>query len=108
MKLVSRTEEMMLLAVYSLQPGAYGLAIGEYLGKLTRRRWSVGAIYVPLDRLEKQGLLSAYDGDPTPERGGRSKRFYKLTPRGLESLAEVKRLNDALWAQAPEFKGVQR
>ncbi len=108
MKLISRTEEMILLAVRALQPEAYGLAIGGHLKKLTGRGWSVGAIYVPLDRLEQQGLLTSYEGDPTPERGGRSKRFYKLTPKGLEALAEVKRLNEALWAQAPEFKGVSR
>lgn len=108
MKLISRTEEMILLAAYALQPEAYGLAIGEYLKKLTGRRWSVGAIYVPLKRLEQEGLLSSREGDPTPERGGRSKRFYKLSPKGLEALAEVKRLNDALWARAPQLKVASR
>lgn len=108
MKLISRTEEMVLLAVSALQPEAYGLAIGEYLKKLTGRRWSVGAIYVPLDRLERQSLLTSTEGDPTPERGGRSKRFYRLNPKGLDALAEVKRLNEALWAQAPELNGAGR
>ena len=108
MKLISRTEEMVLLAVSALQPEAYGLGIGEYLKKLTGRRWSVGAIYVPLDRLERQSLLTSTEGDPTPERGGRSKRFYRLNPKGLDALAEVKRLNEALWAQAPELKGAAR
>ena len=108
MKFVTRTEEMILLAVHALQPEAYGLAIGEYLRNLTGRRWSVGAIYVPLDRLEQHSLLTSHEGDPTPERGGRSKRFFALSPKGLEALAEVKHLNQALWAQAPELKGVSR
>ncbi len=101
MKLISRTEEMILMAVVALQPEAYGLAIGEYLTNLTGRRWSVGAIYVPLHRLEQHSLLTSSESSPTPERGGRSKRFFKLSPKGLEALAEVKRLNDAFWAQAP-------
>lgn len=108
MKLISRTEEMILLAVFALQPEAYGLAIGEYLRKLTGRRWSVGAIYVPLDRLERQSLLTSTAGDPTPERGGRSKRFYKLSPKGMDALAEVKRLSEAFWAKAPELNGAAR
>ncbi len=104
MKILSRTEEMLLLAVYALSPVAYGLAIGKHLKKMTGKAWSVGAIYIPLDRMQQRGLLASYEGKPTPERGGRSKRFYKLSPKGLEALAEAKRLHDALWAGAPQIK----
>ncbi|MGH2582608.1 MAG: PadR family transcriptional regulator [Anaerolineales bacterium] len=100
MRILSRTEEMLLLAVRALEPLAYGLSIGEFLKEHSGRAWSVGAIYIPLERLRKRGLLSALDGDPTPERGGRSKRFYRLTSKGLEALGEVKRLHDLLWAAA--------
>ena len=98
----------MLLAVYALQPEAYGLAIGEYLKNVTGKRWSVGAIYVPLDRLERRNLLTSIESAPTPERGGRSKRLYRLSPKGLEALAEVKQLNDAIWAKAPALKVASR
>lgn len=104
MKILSRTEEMLLLAVYALVPEAYGLAIGKHLKKMTGKVWSVGAIYIPLERMQQRGLLASYEGEPTPERGGRSKRFYKLSPKGLEALAEAKRLHDALWAGAPELR----
>jgi DNA-binding PadR family transcriptional regulator len=57
----------------------------------------VGAIYVPLDRLAKRGLLKTWHGDPSPERGGRSKKYYKLTQSGISILKETKRLNDLLW-----------
>lgn len=108
MKLISRTEEMILLAVYALQPGAYGLAIGEYLEKITGRHWSVGATYVPLDRLETQNLLTSHEGVPTPERGGRSKRLYRLNPKGLEALAEVRNLSNALWENAHGLRAAFR
>jgi len=104
MKILSRTEEMLLLAVYALAPEAYGLAIGKHLKKMTGKAWSVGAIYIPLERMQQRGLLASYEGEPTPERGGRSKRFYKLSPKGLEALAEAKRLHDVLWAGAPELR----
>lgn len=104
MKVISRTEEMILLAVHALVPRAYGASIGQHLKQVTGKPWSVGAIYIPLERLEQRGLLSSSEGEPTPERGGRAKRFYKLGAKGLEALAEARRLNDALWASAPDIK----
>lgn len=103
MKILSRTEEMILLAVHTLAPRAYGLAVGVHLKKLTGKPWSVGATYIPLDRLEKAGLLASSEGDPTAQRGGRSKRFYRLTSKGLKALAELKRINEVLWADGPDF-----
>jgi DNA-binding PadR family transcriptional regulator len=102
MKILSRTEETILLAVRALEPEAYGLAIGAHLKKVTGKSWSVGAIYIPLERLEQRGLLTSYEGEPTAQRGGRSKRFFKLSTKGLEALAEAKRLHDALWASVPK------
>lgn len=98
MKWLSRTEEMLLLAVYALGGDAYGLSIRDHLGAVSGKRFSVGAIYVPLERLEERGLLSSTESEPTRERGGRSKRLYRLTAKGADALAEVKRLNDAMWA----------
>lgn len=106
MKTLSRIEEMLLLAVGALEPKAYGLAIGAYLKKVTGKSWSVGAIYIPLERLRRGGLLTTNEAEPTPERGGRSKRFYKLNAKGLEALAEAKRLHDAMWASAPDLKTI--
>lgn len=104
MKILSRTEEMLLLAVYALSVGAYGIAIGKHLKKVTGKAWSAGAIYIPLERMLQRGLLTSYEGEATPERGGRSKRFYRLSPKGREALAEAKRLHDTLWAGAPDIK----
>ena len=100
MKLLSRTEEILLLAVHATQPEAYGVAIRKHLKAVTGKRWSVGAVYIPLWRLEEKGLLRSNEGEPTPERGGRSKRFYELTGAGVAALNEVHELHERLWAQA--------
>ncbi|HEX9618463.1 MAG TPA: PadR family transcriptional regulator [Anaerolineales bacterium] len=97
-ELLSRTEEMILLGVIRLGNNAYGIAIREYLENVLGKSLSVGAIYVPLERLDKAGYLSSYAGEPTPERGGRSKRFYQITPRGLAALQETEKLHDTLWS----------
>jgi DNA-binding PadR family transcriptional regulator len=102
MKILSRTEETILLAVRALEPEAYGLAIGAHLKKMTGKRWSVGAIYIPLERLEQRGLLASYEGEPSPQRGGRSKRFFKLSAKGLTALNEARQLHEALWAALPK------
>ena len=104
MKWLSRTEEMILLSVAFLGEKAYGLAIREQLNNLGRQRFSVGAVYVPLERLSDRGFLSTREGEPTPERGGRSKRYYELSQKGEEALEEIRELNKILWSgySAPE------
>lgn len=98
MKLISRAEELILLAVWRLQKDAYSVQIRNQLMEVTGKFWSFGAVYMPLDRLAKRGLLESYLADPTPERGGRSKRIYKPTKDGLEALEEIKKVQDAAWA----------
>jgi DNA-binding PadR family transcriptional regulator len=56
---------------------------------------------MPLDRLEKRGLLDSYLADPTPERGGRSKRIYTPTKKGQEALEEIRRIHEAAWKGMP-------
>ncbi len=65
--------------------------------EVTHKFWSFGAVYMPLDRLVKRGLLESYLADPTPERGGRSKRIYKPTKDGLEALEQIKKIQEAAW-----------
>jgi hypothetical protein len=60
-------------------------------------------VYVPLGRLEKKGLLRSSLSGPTNKRGGRSKRFYKLTPGGARALREVRSLQEALWTGVPDI-----
>ncbi len=103
MKLLSRVEEIMLLSILKLQDNAYGVTIRKLIFEVTRKRWSIGAIYVPLERLEHKGFVESYTGEPTEMRGGRSKRMYRITREGLRALEEIKELNKTLWESYSEW-----
>jgi PadR family transcriptional regulator PadR len=103
MKLLSRVEEIMLLSILKLQDNAYGVTIRKLIFEVTRKRWSIGAIYVPLERLEHKGFVESYTGEPTEMRGGRSKRMYRVTREGLRALEEIKELNKTLWESYSEW-----
>jgi len=97
MKFLTRQEEMVLLAVWKLQDNAYGVTIAKKLTEITGMRWLLNAVYLPLERLEKKKYLSSSLSDPTSERGGRSKRLYKLTREGIKALIETKKVQESLW-----------
>ena len=97
MRMLTRAEELILLAVLRLGGKAYCVPIFDEIQRQTQQSWTLGAIYPPLYRLEKQGYLTSSMGNPTPERGGKSKRFYQVTEAGMEALQEVKRLHDVSW-----------
>ena len=80
-------EQIVLLAILRLEAaGAYGVSIRREIAERTQRNPSPGAIYTTLDRLEGKRLLKSFVGEATPERGGRAKRYYQATPRGLSAL----------------------
>ena len=103
MKLLSRPEELLLLAIWRLQDSAYGVTIRNQIKEVTGKTWSFGALFITLERLVKKGFLTSYLTDPTPERGGRSKRIYKLTPVGLKALIEIKKVEKAMWEGISEL-----
>jgi DNA-binding PadR family transcriptional regulator len=102
-KFISRPEEIVLLAVRKLGDNAYGVTIRNLIQEMTGKYWSVGAIYVPLERLEQRGLLISTTSTPKPERGGRRKRIFKITPAGLKELDDLYRVNSVLWRGYPEL-----
>ena len=102
MKLLSRQEEIVLLSIWKLKGNAYGVTIREYISEITGKYWSIGAIYVPLDRLVEKGLVSTHQGLPTERRGGRSKRFYEISPEGMNALTEIKQVQETLWKDFPK------
>jgi PadR family transcriptional regulator PadR len=105
MRLISRLEEIILLSIWSLQDNAYGITILEEVKKATGRSWLTGSIYASLGRLQRNGLVESIEGEPTPERGGRRKIYYRLTHEGQQALLAVKRLNEIIWSSIPPFKG---
>ena len=90
-------EQMVLLTVLRLGPGAYAVGVREELAALTGRRVAEGAVYITLDRLVKKQYLSSRLGDPTPERGGRRKRFFALTHKGKAALRTSREALIKLW-----------
>jgi len=97
MKLLSRIEEIILLSIWRLADNAYGMAIREEVIKITGKNWLLGAIYGPLGRLHKNKYVYYLKGDPSPERGGRSKMYYRLTKKGIKALKEIQHVNSILW-----------
>jgi PadR family transcriptional regulator, regulatory protein PadR len=91
-------EFMLMLAVLRLGENAYGVTISGELLKKAKKDVAIGAIYTVLERLEKKGLLESWLGEPTSERGGRSKRFYRVSPKGMKALNETQRAIQGLMA----------
>ena len=95
-------EQQVLLAVWRLGEDAYGAAVRDELESRTDRRFAQGAVYVTLVRLEKKGLLHSHMSDPTPVRGGKAKRFFRITPEGMAGVRDARDTMDRLWAGLPE------
>lgn len=98
MKYLTRQEELILLAVYQLGDKAYLVTIREYLMEITGKSWSVGAVYVPLDRLRQAGYLDTRIGEPNARRGRNQIKYYRLTKKSFEALEELKNIHETLWA----------
>jgi PadR family transcriptional regulator PadR len=97
MDTIGRREEQILLAVACLDDEAYLVAIKDFLSKVRGKPLSIGAVHIPLRRLEREGYLRADLGEPTPDRGGRRKKNYTLTNKAAKVLKENKRIYDSLW-----------
>ena len=80
-------EQLVLLALVRLGPEAYGVAIRDEIEEQTGRNVALGAVYTTLLRLEDKGLVATRLGDPTPQRGGRRKKFYRPLAAGRRELA---------------------
>lgn len=90
-------EQVVLLAVLRLGDNAYGVAIRKEIEARSGRPVTIGALYATLDRLEAKELVSSSFSEPTAERGGRAKRFFRLQPAGVEALSRTKTMMDSLW-----------
>ncbi len=102
MDVLSRAEEILLLAILRLGDEAYGVSIAKEIARRTGKVMKLGALWVSLDIAHGKGLVSKRAGDPTPQRGGRRKIFYRLTPEGYEALENARDLSRALWRGLPE------
>lgn len=90
-------EQLVMLAVARLADQAYGMAIVEELQRRTGKEAAVASVYAALDRLERRSFVSSMVGAPTPERGGRAKRFFSLEPAGTYALRRSRAALDSMW-----------
>lgn len=90
-------EQIVILALLHLGEGAYGMTIRREIEKRTGREVSIGAVYSTLDRLQEKGYISSRMGEPTPERGGKAKRFFRVERAGADALEESRRQIVRMW-----------
>jgi len=97
MKYLTRQEVLILLSIFQLKNEAYLVSIRKQLKKITGRNWSMGAVYVPLDRLRRLGYLETRIGEPQARLGRKNIKYYNLTRQSLEALAEIKNVDEQAW-----------
>ena len=98
MKLLSRAEEIILITILKLKENAYGITIREEIFNSTGNRWSFASIYDPLNKLTRKAYVEKTMGEPTAERGGRSKCLYRVTADGKSALREIRDVQDSVWS----------
>jgi len=98
---IGELEELILLVVGILQESAYGISVCEEVERQTGRVLTISAVHSVLHRLENKGLVSSTLGGETKERGGRRKRFFKLTGSGKDVITEIKQTREQLWNLIP-------
>lgn len=102
--LLTDFELMLILAILRVGDEAYGVEIAREIERTCGRRVVLAAAYAALDRLEGQRLVSSRMGEPTPARGGRAKRYFTVTARGVRAARDTQDALVALWRDLPQLK----
>ena len=98
-------ELMVLLVLIQLGDNAYGVPISRELEKHRGREVSLGSVYATLERLENKGLVSSSLGEPIAERGGKARRYFRVTQQGLHQVNQTRQVLTSLWRELPSMKG---
>jgi DNA-binding PadR family transcriptional regulator len=102
---ISNFELMVMLALIRIGHEAYGVPISLEIEKQSGRDVAVGSVYAALERLETRGLVASRLGEATAERGGKAKRYFKATSKGLKEIRDTRRTLVKLWKDLPELEG---
>jgi DNA-binding PadR family transcriptional regulator len=95
---LTKIEEILLLAIWRLKSDAYGVKIRKYVSNVIKKDFSYGNLYSALGQLTRKKYVQKTMGVPTPNRRGRSKIYYTVTPLGFEALKNAHEMNEVLWA----------
>jgi PadR family transcriptional regulator, regulatory protein PadR len=98
-------ELMVLLAVLQVGDEAYGVPIAREIEDKSGREILLGSVYAALERLEAKGLVASSIGDPTAARGGRAKKYFRVTAKGLREARDTRRALEGLWRGLPQLHG---
>ena len=98
-------ELLVLLALIRLGDEAYGVPISEAIEDSSGKEVAMGSVYITLERLEQKGLVSSRLGEPTAERGGRAKTYFRITAKGLREVRQARRTLMNLWQGVPQLQG---
>jgi PadR family transcriptional regulator len=102
--LLTDFELMLVLAILRIGDEAYGVQIARDIEITVGRRVLMGAAYAALDRLERNGLVSSRTGEPTAARGGRAKRYFQVTKRGVAAARDTQHALVTMWNDVPQLK----
>ncbi len=97
MRALTKLEENVLLTILKLKDDAYIVSIKDQIERFTNKSLSFGALYVSLNRLIKYGYLESGVGESSSVRGGRAKKYYRLTKDGISALKNIRRLQRLMW-----------
>jgi DNA-binding PadR family transcriptional regulator len=104
MSFLTRKEEIIMIAIWKLGGNAYGVSIRDKVIELSKQNIVYGTLYNSLEYLIRKGYVSSKKGDPTPERGGKSKTIYSITNEGEIALQKTRELQEQVWQDMPKFK----
>src|SRR5262245_58177751 len=96
-------ELLVLLALVRLEDEAYGVPIAMAIEDSSGRNVALGSVYITLDRLERKDLVTSRLGEPTAERGGRAKTYFRITAKGLREVRKARQTLMSLWQDVPRL-----
>src|ERR1700693_5955233 len=99
---LSEFELIAMLVLLRLGEGAYGVRIAREIEEQTRPEVKLGSVYAALERLEEKGFVASELGEPTQERGGRAKRYFRVTKDGLRAIHRTRQMLMRLWQNLPQ------
>jgi len=100
---IGNFELMILLAIMQVGDNAYGVPIAQEIEKHRGKPVSIGAIYAALERLESKDFVTSEMGEALPERGGRAKRYFRITKKGISEVQDTRRALIGLWSRLPQL-----
>ncbi len=103
MKDLTKIEEILLLAIWRLKDDAYGVKIRKYVSRITGKDFTYGNLYSALSQLAKKKYVKKTLGEPTPDRRGRRKIYYTVSPAGVNALKAAREMNEKMWEGVSDY-----